>query len=137
MTDVRPVPTPDLGDTRRAFLLAEDRVGHYREFRDFLVRSFDLDRVGLATPGYLRAPSGGLYELVFVGRSGEPFPAGVEVYARVAALEPLDETTADADLWAILRWLVEGTGGQWTAADLDATGRLYRIPAASEKPTTA
>ncbi len=132
MTGVQVIDAPALDETRRAFLLAEDRVGHYPEFRDFLVRSFDLDRVGLATPGYVRAPSGGCYALVFIGRSGEAFPAGVEVYALVPALEPLDEAVVDRDLWAILRWLVDGTGGGWRVEDLDATGRLYRIAAASE-----
>jgi hypothetical protein len=130
MTGVQPIPAPSMEGTRLAFLLAEDRVGHYPEFRAFLARAFDLDRIGLATPGYLRAPSGGAYALVFIGRSGEQFPAGVEIHAIVQALEPLDEQMADRDLWAILRWLVEGTGGAWTVADLDATGRLYRIGAA-------
>ncbi len=130
MSGVTPVAAPDLADTRRVLLLAEDRVGHYPEFRTFLARSFDLDRLGLAKPGYLRAPSGNLYVLVFVGRSGEPFPAGVEISAVLPALEPLAEDLADRDLWAILHWLIDGVGDPWTVADLDATGRLYRIPAA-------
>jgi len=131
MSGVQPIPAPSLEDTRLAFLLAEDRVGHYPEFRAFLTRVFDLDRVGLAAPGYLRAPSGGVYALVFIGRSGEPFPAGVEISAVLPALEPLDEDAADRDLWAILRWLIEGVGGAWSVADLDATGRLYRIAASA------
>lgn len=129
MSEVRPIPAPSPAETRLAFLLAEDRVGHYPEYRDFLARSFDLDRVGLGAPGYLQAPSGGLYALVFIGRSGEPFPAGVEIHAVVPALEPLDEAVADRDLWAILRWLVAGVGAPWRVEDLDATGRLYRVPA--------
>ena len=132
MSGVQPIPAPSLEDTRLAFLLAEDRVGHYPEFRAFLTRVFDLDRVGLGAPGYLRAPSGGVYALVFIGRSGEPFPAGVEISAVLPALEPLDEDAADRDLWAILRWLIEGVGGAWSVADLDATGRLYRIPAVAD-----
>src|SRR5690242_8198946 len=116
MTVIRVVHDPDLAGTRRAFLLAEHRVGHYAEFRDFFARTFDLDRVGLARPGYVRAPSGALYALVFIGRSGETFPAGLELYAIVAALEPLDEASVDRDLWAILRWMVEGVGGGWTVA---------------------
>lgn len=130
MTDVAIVKSVDLAGKRLAFLLAEDRVGHYPEFRDFFVRSFDLDRIGLAAPGYVRAPSGADYCLVFIGRSGEPFPAGVEVHAVVDALEPLDESVADRDLWAILGWMIAGIGGDWTVADLDQTGRVYRIPAA-------
>jgi hypothetical protein len=67
--------------------------------------------------------------LVFVGRSGEPFPSGLEVYAIVQALEPLDDTAVDRDLWAILSWMVSGVGAPWTVEDLHATDCLYRIPA--------
>ena len=67
---------------------------------------------------------------MFVGRSGEPFPSGLEVYAIVDALEPLDDAVIDRDLWAILGWMIGGVGVPWTADDLQATGRLYRIPAA-------
>jgi hypothetical protein len=130
MATVRITQAPEFGDVRRAFVLAEHRIGHYPEFRDFFVRSFELDRVGLAQPGYVTAPSGRVYELVFIGRSGEAFPAGVEVYAIVPALEPLDEAAVDRDLWALLRWMVDGVGGDWKVGDLDATGRLYRLPAA-------
>jgi hypothetical protein len=123
------VEPPDLTDKRRALVLTEDRVGHYPEFRDYFARTFDLARLGLARPGYLAAPSGGIYELVFVGRSGEPFPSGVEINAIVQALEPMDENVVDRDLWAILRWMIAGVGAPWSVADLDATGRLYRLPA--------
>ena len=92
---------------RLAFVLAEDRLGHYSEFRAFFVRTFDLDRVGLAGPGYVRAPSGTVY---------------------AAALEPIDETVVDGDLWSILRWMIEGVGGEWTTDAMTATGRLFRIP---------
>jgi hypothetical protein len=125
------VPRPPLEDRRLALVLAEDRIGHYPEFRRFFSRVFDLDRIGLAEPGYVQAPSGLAYALVFVGRSGEPWPAGVELFAIVPALEPIDEATVDRDLWAILEWMIEGVGGDWTTRDLQATGRLYRLPAAS------
>ena len=130
MSEVRVIATPSLESRRRAFILAEDRIGHYPEFRTFFADIFDLDRVGLREPGYLAAPSGTEYALVFIGRSGEPFPAGVEIYALVPAVEPLDEQAVDRDLWAILHWMLRGVGGAWTLADLDATGRLFRIPAA-------
>jgi hypothetical protein len=129
MAGVRVITTPSLEGKRRAFLLAEDRIGHYPEFRAFFADIFDLGRVGVREPGYLAAPSGTDYALVFVGRSGEPFPAGVEIHALVPALEPLDEKAVDRDLWEILRWMIGGVGGPWTVADLDTTGRLYRIPA--------
>jgi hypothetical protein len=127
---VEVVEPPDRSGMRRTLVLVEDRVGHYPEFRGFFERTFALDRVGLSCPGYVRAPSAGLYELVFIGRSGEPFPAGVEVNALAPGLEPLDESAVDRDLWAILRWMIEGVGAPWTIEDLDATGRLYRLPAA-------
>jgi hypothetical protein len=130
MADITVIARPVTEGTRRALVLTEDRIGHYPEFRRFFVRTFDLDRVGLAKPGFVRAPSGTVYALVFVGRSGEAFPSGLEVYAIVEALEPLDETVVDKDLWAILGWMIGGVGAPWTVEDLHATGRLYRIPAA-------
>lgn len=130
------IPAPSLDGMRLAFVLAEDRLGHYAEFRAFFVRMFELDRVGLAQPGYLRAPSGTLYSLIFLGRSGEPFPSGVELHAVVPALEPLDEATVDRDLWSILRWMIEGIGGEWTVDAMDATGRLFRIPAGMDADRT-
>jgi hypothetical protein len=124
------VSKPDLAGTRLEFALAEDRIGHYPEFRDFFVRTFDLDRVGLSEPGYVRAPSGLTYALVFIGRSGEAFPSGLEIYAVVEALEPVDSDALDADLWAILSWTIAGVGLPWTLDDLNATGRLYQVPSA-------
>ena len=97
---------------------------------DFFAQTFDLERVGLTRRGYLQAPSGMVYALVFIGRSGEPFPAGVELFALPSALEPLDDAAVDRDLWAILCWMIDGVGAPWTKADLVATGRLYRVPAA-------
>jgi hypothetical protein len=130
MTTLNVVEKPDLSGKRLAFALAEDRIGHYPEFREFFVRSFDLDRVGLSKPGYVLAPSGVIYAFVFIGRSGEPFPAGLEIYAVADALEPVVDQVIDADLWAILRWVLDGVGGDWSVNDLEATGRLYRVPAA-------
>lgn len=123
---------PELGGKRRALVLVEDRIGHDPEFRDFFSRTFDLERRGLAEPGHVTAPSGLAYALVFIGRSGEPFPAGVEIHALVPELEPLEDDVVDRDLWAILCWMIEGVGGDWNVVDLLATGRLLRIPAASE-----
>ena len=130
MANVAIIARPVTEGTRHALVLTEDRLGHYPEFRAFFVRTFDLDRVGLSDPGFVRAPSGMAYALVFVGRSGEPFPSGLEIYAIVDALEPLDDAVVDKDLWAILGWMIGGVGAPWTVEDLHATGRLYRIPAA-------
>jgi hypothetical protein len=132
MSQVEISKQPELRDKRRALVLVEDRIGHYAEFRDFFVRSFELDRRGLAEPGYLSAPSGLSYALVFIGRSGAAFPAGIEIHALVPALEPLDDDVVDRDLWVILQWMIAGVGGDWSLQDLHATGRLLRIPAASE-----
>jgi hypothetical protein len=129
MNDVTVIEKQDLSGKRLAFGLAEDRVGHYPEFRAFFVRTFDLDRKGLTEPGFVRAPSGLPYTLVFIGRSGEPFPSGVEISAVVDALEPIEGGVLDRDLWAILRWMIAGVGGAWTVEDLDRTGRLYRVSA--------
>jgi hypothetical protein len=129
MTDVTVIAPPKLDGLRRALVLIEDRIGHYPEFRRFFADTFELDRRGLSEPGHVAAPSGTCYALVFVGRSGEPFPAGVEIHALVPALEPIDEALVDRDLWTILAWMIAGVGGDWTVRDLEATGRLYRIPA--------
>jgi hypothetical protein len=128
---IRVIEPPPLAGKRRAFVLMEDRVGHYPEFRAFFDRTFELGRIGLSRPGYVAAPSGMAYELCFIGRSGEAFPAGVEISAVVDALEPFDEAVVDRDLWEILRWMIEGVGAPWGVEDLDATGMLYRIPAAA------
>jgi hypothetical protein len=131
MSKIEVSKQPELLGKRRALVLVEDRIGHYPEFRDFFARTFDLDRGGLAESGYVSAPSGLTYALVFIGRSGEPFPDGVEIHALIPELEPLDDELVDRDLWAILCWMVEGVGGDWNVDDLVATGRLLRIPAAS------
>jgi hypothetical protein len=130
MTQVGVVENAILDGKRKALVLAEDRVGHYPEFREFFVQQFSLDANGLSRPGYVRAPSGMIYALVFIGRSGEPFPDGLEIYALPDALEPLNEADVDADLWALLRWMVAGVGGEWRVEDLDATGRLYQLSVA-------
>jgi hypothetical protein len=130
MTQVEVVENPALDGKRMALVLAEDRVGHYAEFREFFVRQFSLDANGLSRPGYVRAPSGMIYALVFIGRSGEPFPDGLEIYALPDALEPLNDADVVADLWALLRWMIAGVGGEWRVEDLDATGRLYQLSVA-------
>ncbi|MFI5613201.1 hypothetical protein [Amycolatopsis sp. NPDC051903] len=116
-------------------LLSEHGLGHYPEFRDFLSATFGLTADPWGPPGLLSV-GGRYYELVFVGYSGHAFPAGVQVNALVAGLEPMDEQAADFDLWSILQWLVAGVGGQWTVEGLVTTGRIYRIPAAASDGDT-
>jgi hypothetical protein len=114
-------------DARAVPLLTEPDLGHYPEFRAFFTTRFGLDTNPLGAPGLLRVDNR-VYELVFIGRSGRPFPEGVEINALVPGLEPLDEEHADADLFAILRWVVAGVGGDWTDEALVTTGRIYRVP---------
>jgi hypothetical protein len=56
-----------------------------------------------------------IYALVFIGRSGEPFPDALEIYALPYALEILDDTNVDTDLWALLRWIIKGVGASRTS----------------------
>ena len=128
--DIAIIPPPDLTGLRPTLVLTEERIGHYPEFRDFFRCAFELDRVGLSAPGCVRAPSGMAYLLVFLGRSGEAFPSGVEILALPPGLEPLDEAATDRDLYAILRWMIGGVGGAWTVEALEDTAKLYRVPAA-------
>ena len=115
---------------RRVLVLSEDRLSHYAEFRDFFVQRFTLDTVGFSTPGYMQGTFGRDYEFIFIGRNGQGFPSGVEIYALVNALEPMDDVAVDCDLWDILRWIFDEIGGDWSVEMLEATGRLYLIPAA-------
>jgi hypothetical protein len=112
-------------------LLTEPAVGHYPEFRDFLVRRFALADDPFA-PAPVLSFSGRLYELVFVGYSGSAFPAEVRVNALVPGLEPLDEAATEADLWLLLRWIVSEVGREWTAEGLELTARIFRLSPASE-----
>lgn len=119
-------------DTRTVPLLAEPELQHYPEFARFFREHFELDHDPLGAPGLLDV-GGRVYELTFIGRSGRPFPSGVEIAALVPGLEPLDTEQADLDLWAILTWVLEGVGDPWTAEALTTTGRIYRIPAADRQ----
>ena len=112
--------------TRSVPLLTDPDIGHYPEFAEFLVATFDLADKQLDAPGLLDV-DGHVYELVFIGRSGRPFPAGVEIAALVPGLEPLDTDQTDQDLWAILEWLIAGVGEPWTVEALRTTGRIYRV----------
>lgn len=58
-------------------------------------------------PGWFRAPTGGLYEVVLTARSGEQVLAGVEVAALPERFVPLTEAAVNSDLWEFLRWVLE------------------------------
>ena len=51
MTQIQMIENPALDGNRKVLVLAEDRVGHYPEFREFFVRQFSLDANGLSRPG--------------------------------------------------------------------------------------
>jgi hypothetical protein len=114
------------GDTRRVPVLTEPEVGHYPEFATFLRVTFGLDSNPLEAPGLLEV-DGRVYELVFIGRSGQTFPAAVEISALVPGLEPMDTDQTDRDLWAIMEWLIDGVGEPWSVEALQTTGRIYKI----------
>jgi hypothetical protein len=125
--------TPDvaLEQYRREFVLREPRLRHYEEFADFLRRRFQLsaDDADNGRSVYFRAENGRLYEMTFLAGSGGPFPSGLELFLLVAGLEPAPEPDEiDADVWRLLRWLVEGVGGEWTLERFDRMVGLYGLP---------
>ena len=87
MTAIQIIENPVLKGKRRALVLSEDRIGHYPEFRSFFVQQFSIVASGLSGPGYVPAPSGMVYAVLFIGRSGEIFLAGVGGQWRVEDLE--------------------------------------------------
>lgn len=97
-------------------LMTEHQLGAYPEFQAFFRRGFDLDTVGLSQPGCVRADSGSLYLLVFLGRSGEAFPSGLEIHPLASGSGSIDAETADRDLSAILQWTIEGSKADWQPA---------------------
>ena len=118
-------------DTRSVPVLADPGVGHYPEFAAFLTEVFELAEKPLEAPGLLDV-DGRVYEFIFIGRSGRPFPAAVEIAALVPGLEPMDTDQTDRDLWQIMEWLIEGVGEPWTVEALRTTGQIFRVmPGAS------
>lgn len=113
-------------DTRSVPVLTDPNVSHYPEFSAFLSDAFELKDKPLEAPGLLNV-DGRVYELVFIGRSGRPFPAAVEIAALVPGLEPMDTDQTDRDLWAIMEWLIEGVGEPWTVEALRTTGEIFRV----------
>ena len=112
--------------TRSVPVLTDPDVSHYPEFAAFLSDTFELADKPLEAPGLLDV-DGRVYELVFIGRSGRPFPAAVEIAALVPGLEPMDTDQTDRDLWAIMEWLIEGAGEPWTVEALRTTGDIFRV----------
>ena len=118
--------TERISGCRRVPVLTDPEVAHYPEFRDFLVQTFGLDEAPFGPPGLLDI-NGHYYELIFIGRSGQEFPAAIEIAALVKGLEPMDTGQVDKDLWEMMEWLVEGVGGRWSIEALRTTGKIYRV----------
>ena len=112
--------------TRSVPVLTDPDVSHYPEFAAFLSDTFELTDKPLEAPGLLDV-DGRIYELIFIGRSGRPFPAAVEIAALVPGLEPMHTARTDKDLWAIMEWLIEGVGEPWTVDALRTTGQIFRV----------
>ena len=122
-------PAEILSGCRRELLLVEARLGDGDIFRSFFRRQFQLEQTGLSRPGYVGTPGGRWLELIFLGRSGEPFPSGIEIHALVPGLEPLDEAGADSDLADFMAWMFAGVGAPWSVEAWRDTARLYHLPA--------
>lgn len=110
------------GEAPTLLARAAGRIGFDRRF----AARFGLDTDPLGAPGLVQVDER-VYELVFVGRSGHPFPDGIEINALVPGVEPLDDERADAYLFAFLSWLVTAVGGEWGEEALRTTARIYRI----------
>ena len=121
----------DRADRRRQVVLTEFQLGHVPAFRQTFIDHFAVvGRELPETPGWFRGPTGGVYEVVLTGRSGEPVPAGLEVAALPARFVPLASSEVNQDLWAFLDWLLERVGPPWTPEALGQIAAIYRIPEA-------
>lgn len=115
---------------RTVFVMVEERLGHYAGFREALTEAFGLTAAHAdgGPPGYFRVASGREYQVVFISRSAERFPSGLEIHALVPGFDPVDPEALDEDIWRFLEWLIPRVGGEWTLEALKATGKIYKIP---------
>jgi haloalkane dehalogenase len=117
-----------LGGRRAVPVLTEHQLGHYPRFRDALLAALGEGPI----PGTLRVGER-YYQMELTGTWRAQLPDGARLNALVPGLEPLDGPGADADLWAILRWLLAAVSerdARWSVEGLQNTGRIYRMPAA-------
>ncbi len=114
---------------RTAFVMAEERLGHYAGFREALTAAFALksEHADGGAPGYFRAASGREYEIVFTSRSGQRFPSRLEIYALIPGFDAVEPEAIDEDIWRFLEWLIARVGGEWTLDALKSTGKVYKI----------
>lgn len=115
---------------RTVFVMTEERLGHYAGFREALVKAFSLTPAHAdgGEPGFFRAPSGREYQVVFLSRSEQRFPSGLEIHALAPGFDPVDPQAIDEDVWRFLEWLIPRVGGEWTLDALKATGKVYKVP---------
>jgi hypothetical protein len=118
---------PDRPEGHRGVpLLHEPDLGHYPEFATFLTETFELHAEPFRPPAIV-AVDDRHYDLTFTGRSGRPFPAGLDVSALVPGLEPLNEEQADRDLFELAGWLAQGAGPPWSAAGVEHTAAIFKL----------
>ena len=101
--------TRALENHRRELVMVEEVLRQTAEYWEEVRRQFELDD-NLTRNRYLyRAPSGGLYDIVFVGRTDEPFPSGMEFWYLADGFDQLPpRSTINADLWDLVRDRVAG-----------------------------
>jgi len=124
-------PQIKLTEYRRELVLTENKLDHYDEFRQFFRNKLNLrpEDIDGGENNFFQADSGRIYETIFLGKTGRPYPMGVEICLLVHDIDPLpQEEEIDKDLWEFLEWLISGVGGIWTREALEATGSLYRVP---------
>lgn len=99
----------NLDNYRRELVLVEEVLRQRIEFWDEVRRIFSLTD-GLPQRRFLyRAPSRAVYEVVFIGRTDEPFPSRVEFWYLAEGFEALPpRTVIDQDLWDLARDVVAG-----------------------------
>jgi len=120
-TQINPT-TIDLSNHRRELVMVEELLRQTLEFWEEVRRQFSLDDT-LPRDRYLyRASSGGLYEIVFIGRTDEPFPSGMEFWYWAEGFNQLPPRSAiNDDLWEFTRDLVSAVEERHPdAASLDA-----------------
>ena len=99
----------ELENHRRELVMVEEVLRQTAEYWDEVRRQFDLGD-SLPRDRFLyRAPSGGLYDIIFIGRTDEPFPSGMEFWYLAEGFEQLpSKSTIDRDLWDFARDVVAG-----------------------------
>lgn len=113
--------------THEEQILVEQMPGHYPEFYEFL--KGQLDAAGGTL--YFRGPSMMTYSLGWLPE-GDPLQMqGIQICSRMEDPgQTLSHDIIDLDIWALLEWLVQGVGGEWSLDALRKTGAIYKVPGA-------